>query len=174
MQCLRLTANCRSIILPREECLTDFRNPRGSRYAKLCQAGGRVFARVMRTVMISIGIPVSARLAVRFCGLRFPAASCSVISRSRVFKGKRGVCLRARSLTEGFFSPLSAQTYISGFSFSFDFKVKYRGNHRVRECMSCEMLCEIRCVAHASPRIWINLFSRQCRDSRGMVPFKSE
>jgi len=57
-------------------------------------------------------IRVSARLAVRFCGLRFPAASCSAISRSRVFKGRRGVCLRARSLTEGFFSPLSAQIYL--------------------------------------------------------------
>lgn len=100
-----------------------FRNPPGFRYAKLCQAGGRVFARVMRTDIIGIGIPVRisslARLTVRFCGLRFPVTSCAAISRSRVFAERRSL-LASLLLHRGIFLSISVlvDIHISRFSFA--------------------------------------------------------
>lgn len=167
MRCLRSTVNCRSIIFPCGECLADFRNPRGSRYAKLCQAG---WTRICASHANGYDQHRNtAGYEYRLGSLRRFDSAVYVFPwrRARRFRGRTsllgdGSLLASELPHRGIFLPALCADTSPGFSFSFDFKVKYRGNHRVRECMSCEM-CR---VAHASSRIWINLFSCQCRDSR--------
>lgn len=119
-------------------------------------------------VMISIGIPDTniglARLAVRFCSLRFPGVVLSDFAVARLFRETEF----ARSelfLTERDFSPPRARRFISGFSFvRFQSKIARKSQssrmHELRNAL--RRVCTKRGYGYKSIFASMSRFPRDC------------